>query len=334
MATLDANALDLVTFAKMSNAPRATNIAMAFLANNSIIADIPWISRKVLAMKGIRWEDNMPDVDWVKLNEGGPTVKGTPTQFEEQVYIARNTLKTDHLLIDDENAVVNPHLAQVDAYIMSRSYDFNNMFINNSHLTGDSNSIVGLKARLDDPNTYKVTSANKIAAGGTMTPAATAANFVAHQEKLDELLYSVGSPNGDNVVIYCNDVYYRRFSALSRQYSGQGGFSQAQDQYGRDVYRYKNAVLRDAGVVAPASTTKVITATETAAGAAGADKYTSIYAVNYGPRQFGGWINTMSITDPPDSAGVLRQSLVEFVAGLFPQTKFCFGRLHGIQLTA
>lgn len=331
MAAIDSNALDLVTFAKMSNAPRATNIAMAFLQHSAIVADIPWFARKALRLQGVRWQDNLPDVDWVKLNEAGPTVKGTPTTYMEQAFIARNMIKTDHLLIEDESAIGNPHLQQVDAYIRSRSHDFNYKFINNSHVTGDSDSIVGIRARLDDPNTYNADSSNKIGSGGTMTSAATAANFVAHQEKLDELLYRVGSPNGDNVVLYCNDVYYRRFAALSRQYSGQGGFSQAQDQYGRDVYRYKNAVLRDAGLKADQST-KVITSTETSAGVDGASTYTSVYAVNYGPMQFSGWINTMSITDPPDDDGVLKQSLVEFVAGLYPQTKFCIGRLYGINL--
>lgn len=331
MATLNANALNIVEFAKFANSPRVDAIAYALVKHNAIIADIPWHNSAALNVAGARWEDGLPANNWVKLNEGGPTVSGAPKKFMEQAYIMRNTIATDHLLERDPNAIGNPHVGRVEAYLRRRSYDFNNVFINNSHTSGNADAPVGLRARLDEAALYNVQSTNKINGNSTMTLAASADNFIAHQEKLDEMLDSVDSPEGDGVVIYCNAKYKNRFAALCKKYSGQGGFSQAQDQYGRSVYRYKNAILRDVGVAGDQST-QIIKSTEANTGADGASTYTSIYAVNYNPGNFEGWIASMQNKEVPQPDGVLRQTFLEMVLGLYPQTHRCFARMYGINL--
>lgn len=330
MATLDANALNIVDFGKMSNDPKIEGVTWALVRHNAVLQDIPFFNKQSLKAAGVRWEGDLPNTDWVKLNEGGPTVTGAPTQFAEQAFIMRNMIKTDTALIDDENTIGDPHVQRIDAYIRGRSHDFNDVFINNSPEV-NPNAIVGLRYRLDNPNTFKVSSDHKITAGGTLTLAATAQNFIEHQEKLDEMLDAVDSPDGSGVTIYCNGTYYRRFASLSKKYSGQGGFSTASDQYGRDVYRYKNAILRDVGRKSD-QTTQIITGTETSTGADGSSDYTSIYAVNYSPMNFAGWMFRMQAKDVPQDDGVLKATFLEMICGLYPQTHRCFARMVGIKI--
>ena len=51
--------------------------------------------------------------------------------------------------------------------------------------------------------------------------------------------------DGSGCVIYLDSAVMRRLDRLARQFAGQGGFSQAEDQLGRSVLKYKNAELRD-----------------------------------------------------------------------------------------
>lgn len=332
---VSASALTLAQYAIQSNDPMVMAVTMSLIESGNVLQDIPFVGKKSLIANGVRWEGNLPTVNWANLNEEGAVTSGTPTPFQEQVFVIRNYIDVDKLLVEDENQITDPRGAQTDAYMKSVAYDFNDKFINNDPVGGNAKAIVGLKYRIDNGATYGVRSENKINGNAVdLTASATAATFGAFLELVDQLLWSVGSPDGSGVTLYLNEDLYRRWARLARQFSGQGGFSQAQDQLGRTVERYKNAVIRDVGRKADQST-KIITATETAAGVAGASTHTSLYAVNYGMSQLFGWqfaplkAQNLGLQDN----GVIYRTLIDWAGGLYPATNRCMGRLYGIKLS-
>lgn len=331
MAALDSNALSLTDYAKLSSDPKVQGIAWSLVQHNAILQDIRWINTKSLKATGSRWE-NLPGTNWVNLNEELTTQDGAPVQHDESVFIMRNTIKTDDAMRSDANRITDPHIERVNAYLRSRSYEFNRVFINNdpSQAGGNEKALVGLRARLDNPATYKVKSSNKIGSGGTFTAAATAQNYLGVLEKIDDLLDAVGDLEGNGVVLYCNKAFLKRFNSLSRIHSGVGGFSRGQDQYDRFTFRYRGAILRDVGTASD-QVTQIISSAEPADGGYGAaNTCTSIYAVNHA--RLSGLMNSLRVEELAPQEGYLHRTMIEMICGIFPHTNDAFGRLHGIDL--
>jgi hypothetical protein len=331
---ISANAVTLAQYALMSNDPLVQAVTFSMIEAGSVMQDVPFVNRSSLIAQGVRFEGNLPSVNWANVNEEGATTSGTPKAFQESAYILRNYIDTDHVLVEDINQIADPRGVQAAAFMRAASYDLNDKFINNNHASGNAKSIVGIRARIDDGTTYGVRSENKIDAGAVvMTTAATAANFGSFLEFVDQLLWSVGSPDGTGVVLYVNDVLQRRWDRKAREFSGQGGFSQAQDQLGRSVTRYKNAVIRDAGYKADQST-RIITSTEDTAGVDASSTYTSIYAVHYGMDYLFGWqFAPLQARDLGRMEnGVIYRTFIEWVAGLYNGHTRSLGRVYGIKL--
>jgi hypothetical protein len=328
------NALTMAQAAIMSNAPLVQAVTFSLIDAGSIMArDIPFTSKQSLIVNGVRWEGNLPTVNWSQINAEGASTSGTPTPYQEQAYILRNVIDVDKFLVMDTNQISDPRATQLDAYLTAAAYDFNHKFIKNDHVTGDANAFVGLRYRIDNGTVYGVRAENKINAGGAdITAAATAATFGAAIEFLDQALWSVGSVDGTNCVIYLDSAVLRRLDRLARQFAGQGGFSQAQDQIGREVLKYKNAELRDPGVKADQST-HILTTTETAAGLDGASTFTSLYVVNYGDGKFGGWqMAPLGATDIGLlEAGSTYRTLVDWAGGLINQNNRSIARVYNVK---
>jgi hypothetical protein len=337
---VSSSALKLYEYAQMANDVKATSVAMSLIRAGSIMArDIPFITDESMSQKGVRWLNNLPGgsgVGWIKLNTDPSVVDGAPSQFEEQAFLLRNLLETDTYLLREKNQIVNPHVERIRAYMEAVAYDFNDKFFNNRHDTGNANAITGIRARIDGVQTTNaVRSENKIDASAVdlTQGGAGSDDYNLFLEYLDQLLWSVGSPQGDSVVIYANEVFMRRFSALSRKFAGSGGFSIASDQLGRSVMQYKNARFEDAGRKADQSTL-IIANTETSAGADGSSDYTSVYAVNYGPGQFKGWQfdNGIQVIDTPMENGIAKRTLFQWCGGLYATTNRCLGRIYGLKI--
>ncbi len=335
---ISTNALTMAQYAILSNAPMVQAVTYSLIDNGSVMArDIPFVDKATLIANGVRWEGNLPSVSWKSINEEGDSTSGTPTPYQEQAYIMRNVIDVDKFLVQDQNQIVDPRATQLGAYLKAVSYDFNHKFIKNDHVTGDAKAIVGLRYRIDNGSTFGVRSANKIDAGAVdLTQAAmTAATFNNFLEFVDQLLWSVDSPEGQGVVLYVNDVLKRRWERGLRQFAGQGGFSQAQDQLGRTVDMYKSAQIRDIGYKADQST-RVITTTETANGATDTGStHTSIYAANYGDEHLMGWqfgpVNAQDLGLL--EAGSTYRTLVDWAGGLINMSNRSIGRVHGIKLS-
>lgn len=341
---VSANALSLAEYAVgYSNPPLARRVAMTLLERSSVLADIPLPTRSVLRAKGVRFTgSDLPTPSWAPLNQEPTVVKATPAPFEEQLYVIRNQIHVDRRLIADSGQIVNPVAAQVNAYLRSVAYTFDDAFFNNSHTAGDTNAIVGIRTRLDNPTVYAARSVNKINAGGVdMTQGAmtatTANNFI---ELIDSMLSAVGSKNGDGVTLYMNETLHRRFARGIRMTGSGAGFRTDRDAFDRVVEMYRGAKVSTVGTKKDEST-QIITNTETSGGADGASTYTSVYAVRWGDLdgQYGlsGWqmedLNSAVRDNGLDDTGVIYRVTIDWGVGLYPVDEFGFARAYNIKIS-
>ena len=336
MAVNDSNALSMAQYAVLSNNPMVQAVTFSLLDMGSAMTDIPFRTKKTLIANGVRWEGNLPSVNWGAINSTPVTTLGTPKPYQEQAYIMRNAIKVDKVYVEDENQIADPRATQLAAYLRGVTYDFNDKFINNDHASGDINSIVGLRARIDNGSQYGVWSSCKIDAGGvdlskaTMT-AATANSFL---EFLEQLLWSVDSPNGENVTLYMNEVMKRRFATALRTLGTSGGFAIVRDQFDRTVEQFMGATIKDIGYKADQAT-RIITNTETNTCAAGSSTFTSIYADHYAEDHFSGWqyepVNAHDLGLLND--GVTYSTVVDWAGGLMSANIRSIGRLYDIKMS-
>lgn len=334
---ISSSALTLGQYAILSNEPLVQAVTFSLIDNGSVLArDIPFTNKATLVANGVRWEGNLPSVTWANLNEEPTVVNGTPTPYQEQAYIIRNSLETDKLFIQDQNQIVDPRASRLEAYLKAVAYDFNDKVINNTTVT-NSKALVGFRSRIDNAATYGVRSENKINGGGVdlVGASATAATFASFLELVDQALWSADNPDGSGCTIYINDTLMRRWDRLARQFSGSGGFSQATDQLGRTVTMYKGAVIRDIGYKADQST-RIITNTETAAGLDGSSTFTSLYVVNYTSGHMGGWqFGPLAATDLgiDPTQGVTHRTLIDWAGGLLSQSTRSLSRIYNIKIS-
>lgn len=336
---VDSNALTLPQYALMSNDPMVRKVTFSLLEFGSILADIPLPTKKTFIANGARFQgDSLPVVNWAKLNEEPTVVTATPTPFQEQVYLIRNAIDTDNLLVDEENQIVDPRGIRLEAYLRSVAYDMNDKFINNEHLAGDPDCFVGLKSRLDNPTVYGCESELKIDGGGVdLTQAAmTAATANKFLEFVDTLLSYLGAPDGGGVVLYMNEVLQRRFAFAIRVLGAGAGFTTARDGFDRTIDMYKGATIRVIGRKKDQAT-QIITSTEANTGAAGSSTYTSMYGVRYGESGMTGWqfrslgesVRDLGLLDN----GVTYRTVVDWAVGLYQAHTRAIGRLYGIKLS-
>lgn len=334
--TIAANSVTLADYALTSNSEMVRAVTYSLIDYGNVMQDVPLIPKKTLIANGVRFEGNLPTVNWSPLNAEGVTTKGTPTPYQEQVYLIRNYIDVDKLLVEEENAIVNPRAVQEEAFLKSLTYDMNYKFFQNNHITGDVNAPVGLAYRIANGGTYGVRPENLIDAGGVDLSSSginstTSNNFI---EYLDQLLWSVDSINGEGVVLYMNEVMQRRFAKAVRIMGTSGGFTIMKDQFDRTIQMYKGAIVRDPGYKQDQST-RILTTTELATGLANTGgTFTSIYAVNYGTDHFFGWQ-----FEPPNvldlgliNNGVIYRTVIDWAVGLMNASTRSIGRLYDIKL--
>jgi hypothetical protein len=131
-----------------------------------------------------------------------------------------------------------------------------------------------------------------------------------------------------------NEVMKRRINFILRLMGTSGGLDITKDQFDRTIQMYKGAILRDPGYKSDQAT-RILTSTETAAGADGSSNYGSIYAVNYSTDHFFGW--QFSEPNVQDlgliNNGVIYRTLIDWAVGLMNASTRSIGRLYDIKLS-
>jgi|SRR5579872_1902829 len=338
---IDSNAYSLADYALNSNNPMVKAITYSLIMSDNILQDCPILNQKTLIANGVRFEGNLPTVNWAPVNSEGVTTKGTPTPYAEQLYLIRNYIDVDQVYVEDVNSIVDPRASQTEAFMKALTYDMNDKFFNNDHIVGNANAPVGIKFRINNGGTFGVRPENSIQAGSSgldisqaaLTNSATISNGNILIEFLDQLLWSVDSPTGVGVTLYMNEVMRRRVNFAIRALGTGGGFDVSKDMFDRNIEMYKGAVIRDPGYKAD-QTTRIIPKTEDVNGNTGGTTYSSIYAVNYGEDHFHGWQ-----FDEPQAKdlgllnnGVIYRTFISWAVGLMNSSTRSLGRLYGLKL--
>lgn len=333
-----ANTVTLADYAMMSNSPLVQAVTFSLIENDNILQDIPMITKKSFIINGVRFDgSSLPSVNWSQLNAEPVTTKATPVPYQEQAFLLRNTIDVDKYIVQEENRIVDPRSVEVDAYLKALTYDINFKYFNNDHITGDVNAPVGLKYRINNGSTFGVRPENKITGGALDITEAAATQATANKflSLLGKLLWSVGSPMGDGVVLYMNDTMQRRVDFLLRLLGTSGGLTTTQDQFDRTIMRYKGAVIRDPGYKAD-QVTPIISLTEATDGTdPGNSNYTSIYAVNYSQGHMTGWQ-----FEPPNvqdlgliNNGVIYRTLIDYAVGFTNVSTRSIARLYDLKIS-
>lgn len=334
---ISASSLTLQQYAQQSNEPLIKKIAYSLLKTDSILNDISFVTMPTMKVNGARVIGGLGSMGWRKINASTVVASSTAAAFSEQIYIGSNAIDIDRLIMMDQNQVGNPASQQAEMLLTSWSYDINDKFFNNNHASGNADSFVGIRQRLDDTTTWGTNTNCKIdAAGLVMTDAgmtqATSNTFVRF---IENMLDEMGAPEGDGCVIYMNRNLRRRAEAAIRLLGAGGGFDMTTDAFARRILKYRNATIRTVGVKADQST-EIITNTETSAGANGASNFTSMYAVRYGEDTFNGWQMTplavQSIGLRPDEPTIFR-TFLEWPIGLYQTHTRAIARVFDIKIS-
>src|SRR5437764_10363255 len=112
---IGAGTVTLADYAQMSNSPMVQAVTYSLIMNDNILQDVPLQNKNSLIANGARFEGNLPTVNWAQLNAEGVTTKGTPTAYQEQVYIIRNYIDVDKFIVEDQNQIVEPRSVQAEA---------------------------------------------------------------------------------------------------------------------------------------------------------------------------------------------------------------------------
>lgn len=294
-------ALTLADQAILSNDPLVKEITKSIHTTWNAVKDIPFFTSPSLKQVGVRYlNQGIPTPSWTGINTEPAAIKGKPKSYEEAMYLLRNKITVDHVLLDQPNNIIDPVEAQIKMYMEGFAYDFNDKFINNdpsSTAAGMSaDCFPGLKYRLDNFQQYDIPAEMNINSTArisrfALTPGSTAQgyanNFIAD---LQYLLDNMNAPDGDGVVLYMSEHTKRQVEMAIRVMGIGAGFDITQDSFDRPVEKYKNCTIRTVGRKAD-GVTPVISNNLNISGMASnlAGFCSSIYAVRYGTGYVQGW---------------------------------------------
>ena len=287
-------ALTLADHAALSNDPLVKEITKSLHQTWNALKDIPLYTSPSLKQVGMRYlNSGIPAPNWTGVNSEPVAVKGRPKSYEEQMYLIRNKILVDHVLLDQPTNIIDPIEAQVQIFLEGFAYDFNDKFVNNNPATGNVDCFPGLSYRMDNPTDYDIPSEMDLALtggasgnGDLYTNSATTANQFIF--KMQETLDNMNAPDGDGVVFYMNEATKRRIELNIRVMGIGAGFDITQDSYQRPVEKYKNATVRTVGRKSD-GTTPIIADTLNNGVGGDAGKCSHIYAVRYGTGYVQGW---------------------------------------------
>src|SRR5947209_1421720 len=134
---IGAGTFTLADYALYSNSPLVQNVSMSLIDYGNVIQDVPMPTKATLIANGMRFEGNVPAINWVPLNAEGVSVHSQPTPFQEQVFIFRNYVDVDKYIVMDQNQITDPRASQTKMVLKGFTYDFNFKFFKNDHTSGD-----------------------------------------------------------------------------------------------------------------------------------------------------------------------------------------------------
>lgn len=342
MANAATLSLTLLDYGLMSNSPLIRKIIVSWLEYGSIMVDIPLITRPTLIMNGSRFLAggiNINPVNYRKINELPTNWKAVPKPFQESAFVLNAEFDIDRLLTLDQNSIGNQFANQLMAWNKHVVKTTNNDIINNDP-TVDIDRPVGWRYRIANASDFDIPSEMFIKDSSVDISGGSAANGLAVLESIQKGFDNMGVPDGDGVYMYGDERMWRKLDRAVRTAGTSGGFRVDQDQYGRSVVKYKNAIKRVPGRKSDDVTH--ILGCETTAGVVdttGTATATSMFLVRMDAETgFGGW--QMQPMDEcvfgPTMLNSLVQNrmVVDYAWGHFQQGVRSIAQIYGIAIGA
>lgn len=286
-------ALTLADQAAISNDPLVKEITKSLHKTWNALKDIPLYTSPSLKQVGVRYlNSGIPQPNWTGVNSEPVAVRGKPKSYEEQMYLVRNKILVDQVLLNQPTNIIDPIEAQVQIFLEGFAYDFNDKFINNNPITGNVDCFPGLDYRLSNAADFDIPSemslvapdAARIDGTSAATTSGTANLFFTFVQQLFD---NMNAPDGDGVVLYMSERTKRQIEFAIRLMGIGAGFDVTRDSFDRPVEKYKNATIRTVGRKSD-GLTGIISDTQTATGITGSVA-SAIYAVRYGTGYCQGW---------------------------------------------
>lgn len=341
----DSNAVTLAEYAVNHNDPLVTKVTKSLLKTWNCLEDIKFFTDNSMIQKGVRWKDSDVSnftVAHRALNSVPTVTKAKPAPYMEQAYIISAQFQID-TRNKDRNVIQDPAQMQIDGWMQAWRYAINYWFINNAQdgASGhDTLGPVGLRTRLDNPSVYgcALNGSNadcKIDGGGTTFGVNMSQdNALQVIDRIEQLLNFMDSPNGDGIVLYMNDYAKRSLKWAVGKLGAAAGWTTHKDAFDRTVEYYRGAKVQDVGRKAD-QTTRIITATETSAGADGTSTYTSIYGVHHDTEYFCGWqyepLKPKNLGVDPTN-GVAINIVIDWPYGWWMQNTRAIARIYDLNL--
>lgn len=343
----DPNTYTLNDYAANSNDPLIKSTAMVFVEANSMFTWMPMLEKKSLKQNGSRITGALAPPTWVPINTPGTTSRDPdPEIWEEALYIHRDAVTCDNVLLMDENQINDPFDLRIKTKLEAYAFDMNYKMIQNRHIgvgqRVNPNAFVGFRERLDDPATYGTNPECKIdGAGVDISTAGTAATGGQIEYLIEQLFYSLGSPRGKGITLVMNNQTYRAVNRTIKLQASGGGFRNDKDAYDRGIEMYKEANVIDCGRQAPTGPLTarvqppVISYTETADGTADTGgTFSSIYAFKGGMEDlYCWWMEPFKPSEPYmlNDGSTWQVNLNGTVGIAMPNTR-AIGRIYDINL--
>lgn len=327
-------ALTLADHAAISNDPLVKEITKSLHQTWNALKDVPLFTSPSLKQIGMRYlNSGIPLPNWTGINSEPAAVRGRPKSYEEQMYLVRNKILVDHVLLDQPTNIIDPIEAQVQIFLEGFAYDFNDKFINNNPVTGNVDCFPGLDFRLNNASDYDIPGEMSLTATTTLADISatgvTATKANAFIGFLQELLDNMNAPNGDGVVLYMSERAKRQVEMAIRVMGLGAGFDVTMDSFDRPVEKYKAATVRTVGRKAD-GTTSIISDTQTVTNIT-ASKASTIYAVRYGTGYVQGWQSgpfKPTYLGLSKENGVMHNVVFDWGIGLWVPHTRAIGRLY------
>jgi hypothetical protein len=314
---------DYSALAKRDGAPLKQGVIDTLRKDSMIMDLLSFPSVGALQAKGLRIK-SLPTLQHRKVNEGYVHSVGTFDPLAESGYLFGGKVQLDRVYDAAKGELMkDPQAAQIDLYLKSLAYSFNDEFFNNDSIT-NADTITGLRYRINTDF-----SGQKIDAGGVDVSPDTAAPTTAWltlYDKMDALQYALPDHKAD--AFFMSDTTLLQIRSGLRR---MGLLNQSKDQFGRTIDRWgqDGPMLLDAGVKAD-QTTRVLPNTETSAGVITGGTLSSIFAVRFGEDYLTGWQ-----LDPLQTykyqLGVIKYVELDWYVGLFITNPRSVAWLYNIQ---
>jgi hypothetical protein len=165
MATLSANALNLVDIAKRLDPDgKAARIAELLEQTNGVLADIPWVEGNLPTGHRITVRTGLPTTAWRQFNAGTQPTKSTTAQIEEGIGMLEAWSEVDKDIAELNGNVGPTRAMEAKSFIEAMGQEFaQTLFYGNSAV--DTEEFTGFAPRY---NSLSATNAQNILdAGGT-----------------------------------------------------------------------------------------------------------------------------------------------------------------------